>query len=74
MNYDNNDLKNDISHKNKIKIVNKKQIIDKKILSDTSDEEPINKNSENNFESMLSTLIKDFDPTKNPWGSEKNKN
>jgi ATP-dependent Lon protease len=74
LNYDNNDLKNDISHKNKIKIVNKKQIIDKKILSDTSDEEPINKNSENNFESMLSTLIKDFDPTKNTWGSDQNKN
>ena len=73
LNYD-NDLKNDISHKNKIKIVNKKQQIDKKILSDTSDEEPINKNSENNFESMLSTLIKDFDPTKNPWGSDQNKN
>jgi len=74
-NLDNNDnLKNDISQKkNKIKIVNKKQLVDKTILSDTSDDEPNNKNVENNFENMLSSLIKDFDPTKNPWG-ENNKN
>ena len=78
---DNNDiLKNDISQKkNKIKIINKnkledKQLVEKKILSDTSDDEPIHKNVENNFENMLSSLIKDFDPTKNPWGNEQNKN
>jgi len=72
---DNNDnSKNDISlKKNKIKITNKKQLIDKKILSDTSDDEITNKNVENNFENMLTSLIKDFDPTKNPWG-ENNKN
>jgi ATP-dependent Lon protease len=70
LNDDNNDLKNNISHKNKIKLVNKKQLSDKKILSDTSDDEPNDKNIENNFENMLSTLIKDFDPSKNPWNNE----
>jgi len=72
---DNDNSKNDISlKKNKIKITNKKQLInDKRILSDTSDDEPTNKNLENNFENMLTSLIKDFDPTKNPWG-ENNKN
>ena len=60
----------DISHKkNKVKIVNKKPLIDKKILSDTSDDDNI-KNVENNFENMLTSLIKDFDPTKNPWHNE----
>jgi hypothetical protein len=74
---DNNDnLKNDISQKkNRIKIINKKQLIkDKRILSDTSDDEPNHKNVENNFENMLTSLIKDFDPTKNPWCNESNKN
>jgi ATP-dependent Lon protease len=73
---DNNDnLKNDISQKkNKVKIVNKKQLVEKKILSDTSDDESTHKNIENNFENMLTSLIKDFDPTKNPWGNESNKN
>ena len=76
-----NNSKNDISHKkNKIKIINKKQLIDekklinKRILSDTSDEETNNKNVENNFENMLTSLIKDFDPNKNPWCNDKNKN
>jgi len=73
---DNDNLKNDIGQKkNKVKIINKKQLInEKKILSDTSDDESINKNVENNFENMLTSLIKDFDPTKNPWGNESNKN
>ena len=80
-----NNSKNDISHKkNKIKIVNKKQLdkkqldekklINKRILSDTSDDETNNKNVENNFENMLTSLIKDFDPNKNPWCNDKNKN
>lgn len=74
----NNIINEDISHnKNKVRIVNKKQLadkkqlVDKKQLSETSDDENDNiKNVENNFENMLSTLIKDFDPNKNPWQSE----
>ena len=79
LNNDDNILKNDIGQKkNKVKIVNKKQSInDKNILSDTSEDESVNqniKNVENNFENMLSTLIKDFDPNKNPWGNDSSKN
>jgi len=62
---------NDISKKNKVKTLNKKQLVNNnKILSDTSDDEPTHKNIENNFENMLSSLIKDFDPNKNPWENE----